>query len=50
VLVYVSLAGQSVAVVDEVAVAGIVGIVGAVEVHHRRNIFDEVVEVERTLL
>jgi hypothetical protein len=50
VLVYVSLAGQSVAVADEVGVAEIAGTVEAVEVHHRRNIFGEVVGVERTLL
>jgi len=48
--VYVSLEEQSVAVADAIGVAGIVGTIVAVEVRHRRNIFDEVVEVERTLL
>lgn len=48
--VYVSLEEQSVAVADVIVFAGIVEIVVAVEVRHRRNIFDEVVEVERTLL
>lgn len=47
---YVSLAGQSVAVAGVIGVVGIAEIAGAVVVHHRRNIFDEVVEVERTLL
>jgi hypothetical protein len=50
---YALLAGQSVAVAGVIEVAGIAGIAGiaeAVEVRHRRNIFAEVVEVERTLL
>lgn len=47
---YVSLAGQSVAVAGVIEVAEIAEIVVAVEVRHRRNIFAEVVEVERTLL
>jgi len=46
--VYVSLAGRNAAVADVVVVAGIAGIVGAVGAHLRRNIFDEVVVVERT--
>lgn len=46
--VYVSLAGRNAAVVDVVVVAGIAEIVGAVGAHLRRNIFDEVVVVERT--
>ena len=47
---YVSLAGQSVAVAGVIEVVGIAEIAEAVEARHRRNIFDEVVEVERTLL
>jgi hypothetical protein len=47
---YALLAGQSVAVADVVVVAEIAEIAEAVEVRHHRNIVDEVVEVERTLL
>ena len=47
---YVSLEGQSVAVAGVIEVAGIAEIVVAVEARHRRNIFDEVVRVGRTLL
>ena len=46
---YVLLAGQSVAVAGVAGVAEIAEIAEAVEVRHRRNIFVEVVEVERTL-
>jgi len=48
--VYVLLEEQSVAVADAIEVVGIAGIVVAVGVRHRRNIFDEAVEVGHTLL
>jgi hypothetical protein len=49
VLGYVLQAGQSVAVAGVAGVAEIAEIVVAVEVRHRRNIFDEAAEEERTL-